>query len=91
MRDAGLDAYLDYAGNLFGVPAGAGERGQAVVLAGSHIDTVPMGGTLDGALGVVAAIETAQALRDAQRALLANPATRHPFYWAGLVLIGDWR
>ena len=37
------------------------------------------------------ALDKAQALRDAQRALLANPATRHPFYWAGLVLIGDWR
>ena len=65
MRDAGLDSYLDYAGNLFGVPTDVCGSEQAVVLAGSHIDTVPMGGTLDGALGVVAAIEAAQVLRDA--------------------------
>lgn len=37
------------------------------------------------------ALDKAQALRDAQRTLLANPAMRHPFYWAGLILIGDWR
>lgn len=33
----------------------------------------------------------AEALRRAQQALLANPATRHPFYWAGFILVGDWR
>jgi CHAT domain-containing protein len=31
-----------------------------------------------------------QALRDAQRALLAKPATRHPYYWAPFALIGNW-
>jgi CHAT domain-containing protein/tetratricopeptide (TPR) repeat protein len=31
------------------------------------------------------------ALRRVQRALLADPATRHPFYWAGFIQAGDWR
>lgn len=31
----------------------------------------------------------AEALRAASRALLANPAYRHPFYWAGFVMMGD--
>jgi CHAT domain-containing protein/tetratricopeptide (TPR) repeat protein len=31
----------------------------------------------------------ADALRAASRALLANPAYRHPFYWAGFVMMGD--
>lgn len=31
----------------------------------------------------------ARALRRAQAAIRADPATQHPFYWAGFVLIGD--
>jgi hydantoinase/carbamoylase family amidase len=64
MRDAGLDPRLDDAGNLFGVPAATAPETRLIV-AGSHVDSVPMGGTLDGALGVVAAIEAAQVLHDA--------------------------
>ena len=30
-----------------------------------------------------------EALRRAALGLLKNPATRHPFYWAGFVLVGD--
>jgi CHAT domain-containing protein len=30
------------------------------------------------------------ALREAQRAMIANPATRHPYYWAAFVPIGNW-
>jgi UMF1 family MFS transporter len=33
----------------------------------------------------------AEALRQAQLALLADPDTAHPYYWAPFVLIGDWR
>jgi len=31
----------------------------------------------------------AEALRQAALKLLKDPATSHPFYWAGFVLIGD--
>jgi CHAT domain-containing protein len=30
------------------------------------------------------------ALRRVQRATLANPETRHPFYWAGFIQAGNW-
>jgi allantoate deiminase len=39
------------------------------VLVGSHLDTVPRGGRYDGALGVVAAVEVAEALHHAGIAL----------------------
>jgi CHAT domain-containing protein/Tfp pilus assembly protein PilF len=29
------------------------------------------------------------ALREAQEAMIANPATRHPYYWAAFVLVGN--
>ena len=66
MREAGLDPGVDEFGNLIGL--GAGGDGP-VLLAGSHLDTVPDGGMFDGALGVVAAVEAAQTLRDAGRRL----------------------
>ena len=31
------------------------------------------------------------AMRDAQRAVMADPETTHPFYWAPFNLIGNWR
>jgi CHAT domain-containing protein len=31
------------------------------------------------------------AMRDAQRAVMADPQTAHPFYWAPFNLIGNWR
>lgn len=53
LRAAGLAARVDPAGNVFGR---LGE-GTLTVLTGSHIDTVPRGGPLDGALGVLAGLE----------------------------------
>src|SRR5262249_34844370 len=53
LRAAGLAARVGPAGNVFG-RLGAGTP---VVLTGSHIDTVPRGGPLDGALGVLAGLE----------------------------------
>jgi len=32
-----------------------------------------------------------QALQEAQNMLAAKPETRHPFFWAPFILIGDWR
>jgi acetylornithine deacetylase/succinyl-diaminopimelate desuccinylase-like protein len=65
MREADLDVGRDEAGNLFG------QRGAARVWSGSHLDTVPDGGRFDGALGVVAAIEAADRLRNAELAVVA--------------------
>ncbi|MFT3866091.1 MAG: Zn-dependent hydrolase [Solirubrobacterales bacterium] len=60
MASAGLSTRVDPAGNLIGR---IGPPGPAIVI-GSHIDTVPGGGTLDGALGVLAGLECVRALRD---------------------------
>jgi N-carbamoyl-L-amino-acid hydrolase len=58
MRTAGLQTLMDAAGNVFGATDVNGlDPGRPVVLTGSHIDTVPEGGPLDGALGVLAALE----------------------------------
>jgi hydantoinase/carbamoylase family amidase len=64
MRDAGLDVRFDSFGNMFGSTDG-GAPGEEVSAAGSHLDTVPNGGRFDGALGVVAAIESVEAMRAA--------------------------
>jgi len=62
MSDAGLDSRMDANGNVFGRwPAGAGP----VVMSGSHLDSVPQGGPLDGTLGVLAALEAVRAMKDA--------------------------
>jgi len=65
MREAGLEVSHDEAGTLFG------RRGAARVWAGSHLDSVPTAGRFDGALGVVAAIEAAGRLPDAELAVVA--------------------
>ena len=61
MTEAGLETRVDAAGNTFGSLRGEG----AAVLTGSHIDTVPEGGPLDGALGVLAGLECLQTIRAA--------------------------
>jgi CHAT domain-containing protein len=35
-------------------------------------------------------VSKAEALRNAQIALLKESAFKHPFYWAPFVLIGNW-
>ena len=57
--EAGLTPHLDPVGNLFGLAEGRS------LLLGSHSDTQPEGGWLDGALGVIAALEVARAVREA--------------------------
>ncbi len=61
MEEAGLTPHVDPAGNLFGLGDGPG------LLLGSHSDTQPEGGWLDGALGVIAALEVVRAAREAGR------------------------
>ncbi len=57
-----VEVEVDEAGNLWARLAG--ERPETVVI-GSHIDSVPNGGWLDGALGVMGALETLRSLAEA--------------------------
>ncbi len=59
MSDAGLEPRFDAVGNLFGLAPGRS------LLMGSHSDSQPEGGWLDGALGVVMALEIARAAQEA--------------------------
>ncbi|HEV2374796.1 MAG TPA: amino acid adenylation domain-containing protein [Streptosporangiaceae bacterium] len=65
-RAAGLSASTDAAANLFisRRPLDRDRSGSPVVLFGSHLDTVRQGGWLDGAYGVVAAIEALATLHE---------------------------
>src|SRR4051812_48452712 len=56
--EAGLDPVIDGIGNLFGRNPSAAR----LLLVGSHSETQPHGGWLDGALGVIYALEAARAL-----------------------------
>jgi N-carbamoyl-L-amino-acid hydrolase len=62
----GVDVETDEAGNLWATAPGASER---AVVVGSHLDSVPDGGWLDGTLGVVAGLEVLRALAPQPRAL----------------------
>lgn len=64
MRQAGMAVETDAIGNLFGTYTGLKPELPAV-MSGSHLDTVPNGGKLDGALGVVAAIECVRSWQQA--------------------------
>ncbi|MGR3615037.1 MAG: hydantoinase/carbamoylase family amidase [Paracoccaceae bacterium] len=59
VAQAGLTPFLDPVGNLFGLAEGRS------LLVGSHSDTQPEGGWLDGALGVIAGLEIARAAHEA--------------------------
>ncbi|MGH8764087.1 MAG: Zn-dependent hydrolase [Burkholderiales bacterium] len=64
-REAGLEATIDGVGNVLGRSKKAGKA----LLLGSHSDTQPTGGWLDGALGVIYALEVARALGTDQATL----------------------
>lgn len=61
MTEAGLDAQIDGIGNVYGRTRGVSRA----VLIGSHTDSVPKGGWLDGAMGVLYGLEIARARREA--------------------------
>ncbi len=61
MQTAGLDAEIDGIGNVIGKTPGC----KRYIIIGSHSDTVPKGGWLDGALGVIFGLEIARALQEA--------------------------
>ena len=63
MGEAGLKASMDGIGNVFGRSPNPG-RG---VLIGSHTDTQPQGGWLDGSLGVIYGLEIARSCAEDRR------------------------
>ena len=58
MREAGLQPEIDGIGNVIGRAPGDGPK----LLLGSHVETQPHAGWLDGALGVMYGVEVARAL-----------------------------
>ena len=60
MQEAGLDASIDGIGSVIGRSRNAGKA----LLIGSHTDTQPTGGWLDGAMGVLYGLEVARALAE---------------------------
>jgi beta-ureidopropionase / N-carbamoyl-L-amino-acid hydrolase len=68
LAELGFDARLD----RFGTVLGRAPGDAPAILIGSHTDTVPQGGWLDGALGVAYALEIATARAEA----LGAPAAR---------------
>jgi N-carbamoyl-L-amino-acid hydrolase len=60
MTQAGLDAQIDGIANVFGRSRAPGAK----ILAGSHIESQNHAGWLDGALGVIYALEAARALSE---------------------------
>ncbi len=68
MARSGLEASVDLAGNLIGRRPGADADALPIVI-GSHMDTVPAGGSYDGQVGVAAALEVALTLHHHRVAL----------------------
>lgn len=64
MEEAGLGVREDAVGNVIGRREGRNPDAPAV-LAGSHVDSVPIGGDFDGPLGVLAAIEAVRTMQEA--------------------------
>ena len=62
MEEAGLDARIDGIGTVFGRSRNPGPA----LLIGSHTDTQPRGGWLDGAMGVIYGLEVARALAEGE-------------------------
>ncbi len=70
IEEAGLECYQDGAANIH---ARLGwDSNRPSVMTGSHLDTVPGGGHLDGALGVLAGLECLRIFKE-QEVLLAYP------------------
>jgi beta-ureidopropionase / N-carbamoyl-L-amino-acid hydrolase len=57
MQEAGLEPHMDEVANVYGRNPSV----KQALLIGSHTDTVPKGGWLDGALGVIYGLEIARA------------------------------
>jgi len=72
---------------------------RALVLAGAQAQLVSLWKVADAATQVLMVDYykrllkgegRSAALREAQKAMMANPATKHPYYWAAFLPIGNW-
>ena len=103
LKDLDLEVTIDEMGNIFGKRSGQNSH-LAPVMAGSHIDSQPMGGRFDGILGVMGALEVMRTLQGAGIQALRpiviadwtneegsrfSPATVGSGVWAGK-LERDW-
>lgn len=71
MKKAGLDIFIDYAGNIIGKRTGKDSSLKPIAF-GSHIDMVPNGGNYDGTYGSITALEIIEVLNE------NNIVTNHP-------------
>jgi len=71
MREAKLEVSIDAAGNIVGRRAGSDPALKPLMI-GSHIDSVPEGGSYDGQVGSMGSIEVAEMLAE------NNVTLRHP-------------
>ncbi|MCB0419721.1 MAG: Zn-dependent hydrolase [Bdellovibrionales bacterium] len=62
IKEIGLEASMDGAANVFGLDNRAGTKSSFLV--GSHLDSVPCAGVLDGCLGVLAALECMRVIKE---------------------------
>ena len=97
MKEAGLETFKDPIGNLFGILPGENQTDEMIVI-GSHIDTVVKGGLFDGSLGVLAAVECLQVLKEngyqSNHKLVAavfngEAGVKYPPYLGSRAFIGD--
>jgi len=79
-EEAGLQPAIDPFGNLWCLPPGD----RPFVTSGSHVDTVPDGGRLDGPLGTVLGVEAAESVRG-QSGLLICAAEEAARFGAGTI------
>lgn len=63
VRDLGCDVKIDAIGNMFAVRPGL-RNDVAPTYVGSHLDSQPLGGRFDGALGVLCGLEMLRVLND---------------------------
>src|SRR6266568_1359513 len=78
MRAAGLEVRGDAVGNLFGRLRGGDDS--RTILTGSHLDTVPLGGKFDGALGVLAGLVALRSLLEQGGQPFPGPLLGHTRY-----------
>jgi len=99
MEESGFSTYFDQVGNLFGKIEGK-DGNNEVILTGSHIDTVVLGGKYDGAYGVLASYLAVKRLVERfgrpQKSievvsLCEEEGSRFPLtYWGSRNIVGEY-